>query len=59
MSSILVGATKYWEVAQLVELLTVNQRVVGSSPTFPAKSNGVNVKVNKGPVAQLVRAADS
>lgn len=59
MSSILVGATKYWEVAQLVERLTVNQRVVGSSPTFPAKPNGVNVKVNKGPVAQLVRAADS
>lgn len=28
--------TAYWELAQLVELRTVNARVVGSYPTLPA-----------------------
>jgi hypothetical protein len=40
----------HWRLAQLVEQMTVNHPVVGSSPTSPAIF---------GPIAQLVRATDS
>lgn len=33
---------KYWPVAQLVERLTVNQDVAGSSPAGSANNNGRN-----------------
>ena len=36
-SSSLAGGTKYWDIAQLVEQVTVNHPVAGSSPAIPAK----------------------
>ena len=54
----------YWDIAHLVEHLTVNQRVAGSSPAIPAMPNQRLVCVNSGdgyhsyaPVAQLARAS--
>ena len=38
-SSILVISTRFGGIAQLVEHLTFNQVVVGSSPAAPTKSN--------------------
>ena len=35
-SSNLVRIAYYWDIAQLVERLTVNQDVAGSSPAIPA-----------------------
>lgn len=45
----------YWDIAQSVERLTVNQNAVGSSPTIPANLYRLGVMVAQWSPKPLVR----